>query len=113
MWWLGAVSNHRPLNFALLISHSLSAIFRGAVIHGMTKKKLGGPFEVSVKSRIARQSYGVVCQEPWDEEQHNPEDKWFDSILLKDVSVRVMKWHVVSVSITKTSIGIVYLLMDV
>ncbi|KAI7782498.1 actin-like atpase domain-containing protein [Diaporthe eres] len=71
-----------------------SSICRGAVIHGMTKKKLGSQLRVEVASRIARESCGVAGEEPYDAKVHPPEDKWFDLILRKDVCIRLMKWHV-------------------
>lgn len=102
-----------PLKSTLLTSSSWSAICRGAVIHGMTKKKLGSQLRVEVASRIARQSYGVVGEEPYDEEMHHQEDRWFDPILRKDVAIKVMWWHVKQVSSNKLSTEHVHLLTDV
>lgn len=65
----------------------------------MTKLKLDTPFSVSVGSRISRASYGVVCEEEWDDDIHQAEDKLFDEVLQKDVCMRVMKWHVKKVSL--------------
>ncbi|KAK7721306.1 hypothetical protein SLS64_001602 [Diaporthe eres] len=75
-------------------SSNWSAISRGAVIYGMTKMKLDTSFSVSVRSRISRASFGVVCEEEWDDDLHHAEDKMFDTVLQKDVCIRVMKWHV-------------------
>lgn len=77
---------------------SWSAISRGAVLHGLTKKKFGSPLKVTVKSRIARESLGVVGEELYDEDVHPAEDKSFDHFLRQDVATKVMKWHVVTVS---------------
>ncbi|KAF3767181.1 hypothetical protein M406DRAFT_39804 [Cryphonectria parasitica EP155] len=55
-----------------------TAIARGAVIHGMTAEKIDPQFTVQIRSRISRASYGIVCQEDWDEEEHRPEDKIWD-----------------------------------
>lgn len=107
------MSIDRPLKYPLLISFSWSAVFRGAVIHGMTRKNFGSPLKVAVKSRIARESYGVVCEEPWNEEMHHPEDRWVDHILQKEVAIRVMKWHVVQVSSTTLCIENVHILTAV
>lgn len=76
----------------------------------MTRKRLGSSLKVAVKSRIARESLGVVCEESWDEDRHHPQDKRFDFILRKDVAIKVMRWHVVQVSSTSISIGILHLL---
>lgn len=94
------MSIDRPLIYALLTSSSWSSIIRGAVIHGMSRKNFGSPLKVVVKSRIARESLGVVCEEPYNEDVHHPDDKLFDNVLQKDVGIRVMKWHVTRVSNT-------------
>lgn len=67
------------------------------MIHGLTKLKIDTPFSVEVGSRIARASYGAICEEIWDEDVHYPQNKSFDGILRKDVSINVMKWLVVQV----------------
>lgn len=102
-----------PLKSTLLTSSSWSAICRGAVIYGMTKKKLGSQLRVEVASRIARESYGVVGEEPFDKKVHPPEDQWFDHILGKDMCIRLMKWHVKKVNNSRLSMGNVHLLTDV
>lgn len=93
-------SNPSPPRLPLLTSCSWSAVYRGAVIYGMTKKNFSSPLKVAIKSRIARESCGVICEEPWNDELHNPECKKFDIILRKDMAIRVMKWHAVKVSST-------------
>lgn len=100
------MSSNWPWKSTSLTSSSWSAISRGAVIYGMTKMKLDTPFSVSVRSRISRASFGVVCEEDWDDDRHYLEDKMFDAILQKDVAIRVMKWHVLLVSRTNIRIRI-------
>lgn len=102
-----------PLRSTWLTSSSWSSICRGAVIHGMTKKKLGSQLRVEVASRIARESYGVAGEEPYDAKVHPPENKWFDLILRKDVCIRLMKWHVQKVNNNRLSMENVHLLTDV
>lgn len=77
---------------------SWSAISRGAVVHGLTQLKIATPLKVDIKSRIARVSWGIACQEPFDRDVHHSEDMWFDPDLRMNVAVRVMKWHLVQVS---------------
>lgn len=73
----------------------------------MTKLKLDTPFSVEVGSRIARASHGVICEEIWDDNVHfYPQDKTFDPILRKDVSIKVMKWHIDQVRHPEKSIRI-------
>ncbi|ROW09511.1 hypothetical protein VMCG_02170 [Cytospora schulzeri] len=57
-----------------------SAISRGAVIHGLTQQKVDSPFISKVRSRIARASYGVVCQVEWDEEKYDRHDYSVDDV---------------------------------
>lgn len=79
---------------SLLTSSSWSAISRGAVIHGLTQQKIESPLISQVKSRIARASYGVVCQEKWNDKKHNEEDHALDDDTGEDKAVRQMKWIV-------------------
>lgn len=70
----------------------------------MTKLKIDTPFSVGVGSRISRASYGVVCEEEWDDDLHHAQDKMFDAVLQKDVCIRVMKWHIKQVRLAAISI---------
>ncbi|KAL1876468.1 hypothetical protein Daus18300_002712 [Diaporthe australafricana] len=72
-----------------------SAVSRGAVIHGMAKLKIKTPYSVVVGARISRLNIGVVGQEIWDEEKHDPVDQLLDHILQEHVAINVMKWHLV------------------
>lgn len=60
----------------------------------MTQHKIESPFISKVRSRIARASYGVVCQEKWDEEKHDETDHILDDITGEQKAVRQMKWIV-------------------
>ncbi|KUI68585.1 hypothetical protein VM1G_04300 [Cytospora mali] len=71
-----------------------SAISRGAVIHGLTQLKIESPWASQIKSRIARASYGVVCQENWDDEKHEEEDRFLDEDTGELKAVRQMKWSI-------------------
>ncbi|KUI61643.1 hypothetical protein VP1G_08816 [Cytospora mali] len=71
-----------------------SAISRGAVIHGLTQLKIESPWASQIKSRIARASYGVVCQETWDDEKHEEDDRFLDEDTGELKAVRQMKWSI-------------------
>lgn len=79
-------------NVIALTLGSWSAISRGAVIHGLTQQKIVSPFISQIRSRIARASYGIVCQEKWDDEKHDEEDHILDDITGEEKAVRQMKW---------------------
>lgn len=68
--------------------------------------KMKTPFSVDVGSRIARASYGVVCEEEFDGDVHQAKDKVFNPVLQKDVVPMVMKWHVCSVRCAEIPIRI-------
>lgn len=51
---------------------------RGAVIHGMTRKKRGKTPGLRVKSRIARGSYGFEIRDEWNASIHSIEDKFWN-----------------------------------
>lgn len=74
----------------------------------MTKLKMKTPFSVDVGSRIARASYGAVCEELFDGNVHQATEKVFNPKLQKDVVPRVMKWHVVAVRSAEIPIKIDY-----
>lgn len=78
----------------LMERRSWTAICRGAVIHGMTVEKMESRFAVEVRSRIARASYGILCQEKWDDEKHLPEDKIWDEDQQSWKSKNIVKWLV-------------------
>ncbi|KAI3391752.1 hypothetical protein diail_6846 [Diaporthe ilicicola] len=59
-------------------SEPWSAICRGAVIHGLTHEKSDSNLTVQVRSRIARASYGIICQEIFDPGKHLEEDRIWD-----------------------------------
>ncbi|KAK7748771.1 hypothetical protein SLS53_000795 [Cytospora paraplurivora] len=71
-----------------------SAISRGAVLHGLAKLKIDTPLVAPIKARIARASYGVVCQEKWNEEKHDQDDHILDDDTGEYKAVRQMKWVV-------------------
>lgn len=80
--------------FFLLTSGSLSAISRGAVIHGLTQQKIESPLVSQVRSRVSRASYGVVCQEKWNHAKHDDEDYILNDDTGERKAVRQMKWIV-------------------
>ncbi|KAJ4396182.1 hypothetical protein N0V93_000401 [Gnomoniopsis smithogilvyi] len=71
-----------------------TAICRGAVIHGMTVEKIDSSLGVKVRSRVARASYGIVCQETWDSAIHLEDDKVFDEQQQLWKARNQMKWLV-------------------
>lgn len=60
----------------------------------MTVEKMDSRFAVEVRSRIARASYGIVCQEKWDDKKHLPEDKIWDEDQQSWKSKNIVKWLV-------------------
>ncbi|KAK3488063.1 uncharacterized protein B0T23DRAFT_447115 [Neurospora hispaniola] len=56
-----------------------TAICRGAVIHAATQSGIG-KLSVQVQTRVARASYGICWNEPWDTRRHDPEDKYWCEI---------------------------------
>ncbi|ROW13226.1 hypothetical protein VPNG_04861 [Cytospora leucostoma] len=71
-----------------------SAISRGAVLHGLAKLKIDTPLVAPIRARIARASYGVVCQEKWNDEKHDQDDHILDDDTGEYKAVRQMKWVV-------------------
>lgn len=55
---------------------------------------MGCRLAVSVRSRISRASYGILCQEKWDEKKHRKEDKSWDEDELVWKAKNQMKWLV-------------------
>lgn len=90
--------DYLPIHAHPLISYSWTAICRGAVIHGMTVEKMDSKFAVGVRSRIARASYGIICQEKWDETEHSEEDKFWDEDQQIWTSRTQMKWLITEAS---------------
>lgn len=60
----------------------------------MTLEKMDSQFSVEVRSRICRASYGIICQEKWDENKHLPEDKFWDDDQQGFKARNQMKWLV-------------------
>lgn len=97
-----------PVSFfltKLLISYFLffslsswTAICKGAVVHGLVSEKLAPHIAVEVRSRISRASYGIICQEDFDETKHLEEDKIWDSSQQCSKAVNQMKWLIRRVS---------------
>lgn len=67
------------------------------MIHGLTSAGLDSEHTVEVESRIARASFGVVCQEDFDPEKHLDEDKVMDNDLGRFVVTKRMKWFITKV----------------
>lgn len=63
-------------------------------MRGLEKEKVGNPVGVQVRSRIARASYGVVCQEKWDASKHDEEDELWDEEQQMSMSIGQMQWLV-------------------
>lgn len=73
----------------------------------MHKLRIGSPIKIAVKARSSRESIGVLCKVRYNEKKHDPEEKFFDSILQKYM-VSVMKWHVEKVSNEVGSLSMSY-----
>lgn len=91
-----------------MICYSWTAICRGAVIHGMSVEKMDSRFVVEVQSRICRASYGVICQEKWDETKHLPQDKFWDEDQQSWKAARQIKWFLKEVIIFPVNIDFQY-----
>lgn len=63
-------------------------------MRGLEKEKVGKPAGVRVRSRVARASYGVICQEKWDDLKHEEEHKIWDEDEQIFMSVGQMQWLV-------------------
>lgn len=59
---------------------------------------MNSQFSVGVRSRISRASYGVVCQEDFDDSKHLAEDKFWDDEQQSWKAKNQMKWLVRKVS---------------
>ncbi|KAI8228109.1 hypothetical protein K4K54_002426 [Colletotrichum sp. SAR 10_86] len=69
-----------------------TAICRGASIHGLTQQSLTDGFSVSVKSRIARVSYGVAMSVKFDPKKHLAEDKFWCDVAQRYMAGSQMEW---------------------
>ncbi|KAL2685559.1 hypothetical protein Neosp_006659 [[Neocosmospora] mangrovei] len=70
-----------------------TAICRGAVVQGLTSHNLSSSLEVQVQSRIARMSYGIAYNTPFDAEEHEREDKYWDEMYHGYRAKNQMRWY--------------------
>ncbi|KAK1970942.1 actin-like ATPase domain-containing protein [Colletotrichum sublineola] len=69
-----------------------TAICRGAVIQGLTQQNLSPGLSVSVKSRIARASYGVTFRTDFDKKKHSALSKKWCEEERKWMAYNQMNW---------------------
>lgn len=66
------------IEISRLTSYRWSAICRGAVIRGLTRSSISTPGMTTVRSRVARASYGVLCYHEYLDGIDDEEDKFWN-----------------------------------
>ncbi|KAK1960022.1 actin-like ATPase domain-containing protein [Colletotrichum sublineola] len=74
-------------------SRPWSAICRGAVIQGLTRRNAVAGLSMGVKSRIARVSYGTVFYEEYDQKLHLDIDRTWDEEEMKWMARNQVHWY--------------------
>ncbi|RSM15047.1 hypothetical protein CDV31_005127 [Fusarium ambrosium] len=69
-----------------------TAICRGAVVHELSKQNISGDIAVKVEARIARMSYGVTHNSPFDDYKHLQTDKFWCEKERKYKAKNQMTW---------------------
>lgn len=62
-------------------------------MHGMAQSQQSGTIAVAVDSRVARASYGTLCNiVPFDAAEHDDEDRVFDDVHQDFLAVDQARW---------------------
>ncbi|KAK2006639.1 actin-like ATPase domain-containing protein [Colletotrichum eremochloae] len=72
---------------------SWSAICRGAVIQGLTRRNAVAGLSMGVKSRVARVSYGTVFYEEYDQKLHLDIDRTWNEEEMKWMASNQVHWY--------------------
>lgn len=80
-----------------------TAIFRGAVIRGLSDAEIKSKKSSMVISRVSRVNYGITFQTTFHETEHDAADKLWDSRELRYMATNQMEWYLKRVRIVPIS----------